>query len=164
MAYISAMKDLRPDVIFGPAYKGIPLAVAIALLLGGNMGYAYNRKEEKNHGDGGLIVGASLKERKVAIVDDVMTTGTSSSEAFKIIRANEGIPTSCIIAFDRQERGDGEVSAVQEFEENFKIPVYPAATLADLIEVLQETTINEGDAVAGEILENILTYQQEYGV
>lgn len=158
-----------PDVIFGPAYKGIPLAVITAhqlsLLSNIKIGYAFNRKKEKTHGDGGTIVGASLAGKRVLIVDDVMTTGTSSGEAVEIIRANGGTPIGCVIAFDRQERGkESELSAVQEFQKNYEIPVYATATLADLISFLRKLPPESGDDNTGEILEKILTYQKEYGV
>jgi len=163
-------KHGRPDVIYGPAYKGIPLsvvtAVAVAQLGGRNVGYAFNRKEEKTHGDGGIIVGASLAGKRVALVDDVMTTGTSSGEAVEIIRANGGVPIDCVIAFDRQERGkESELSAVQEFEKNYGIPVYAAATLANLISYLQKLPEDWGDGGGTEeMLNKILAYQEEYGV
>ena len=103
------------------------------------MGFAFNRKEEKEHGEKGIIVGCSLEKQTVCMVDDVITTGTSSGEAVKIILANGGIPISCVIAFDRQERGtDTELSAVQEFQRNYKIPVHSVATLADLIAALEK--------------------------
>lgn len=157
-----------PEVVFGPAYKGIPLAVITAhqfsMLASINIGYAFNRKEEKTHGDGGTIVGASLAGKSVLIVDDVMTTGTSSGEAVEIIRANGGTPIGCVIAFDRQERGkESGLSAVQEFQKNYEIPVYATATLADLISFLRKLPPESGDDNTGEILEKILTYQKEYG-
>lgn len=157
------------DVIYGPAYKGIPLSVATAVSVAQcsnrNVGYAFNRKEEKTHGDGGIIVGASLSGKRVAIVDDVMTTGTSSGEAVEIVRAQGGVPAFCVIAFDRQERGkDSELSAVQEFQKNYGIPVYAVATLADLISFLQNVPAESGDDSVGEILEKILAYKKEYGV
>lgn len=167
--FIGKEPIIKPGVIFGPAYKGIPLSVVTAVefarLTGRNIGYAFNRKEEKTHGDGGIIVGASLKNEGVVIVDDVMTTGTSSREAVQIIRAKGGYPTVCVISFDRQECGaEGQLSAVQEFEQNFRIPVYAVATLADLISFLQKVPAESGDDNTGEILEKILMYQKEYGV
>lgn len=158
-----------PWFIFGPAYKGIPLAVMTAVELAratdAVVGYAFNRKEEKTHGDGGTIVGASMTHKNVLVVDDVMTTGTSSGEAVEIIRAQGGHVVACVIAFDRQERGkESELSAVQEFEQNYGISVYAAATLADLISFLQKVPAESGDDNTGEILEKILAYQKEYGV
>ena len=165
-AYASAALEFSPDVIFGPAYKGIPLAVAVAQAIGGNVEYAYNRKEAKDHGEGGIIVGASsLTGKRVLIVDDVMTTGTSSGEAVEIIRAHGGIPIAAVIAFDRQERSkDGTLSAVQEFEEKYQIPVRASASLAGLIAFLRSKPAESGDDEIGEILEKIISYQNQYGV
>lgn len=158
-------RNFHPDVLLGPAYKGIPLVAAVAVTLGSSVGYAFNRKEEKTHGDGGTIVGASLTGKKVLVIDDVMTTGTSSGEAVEIIRANGGTPIGCVIAFDRQERGkESDLSAVQEFQKNYEIPVYAAATLADLISYLRELSVQYVADANGEILEKILAYQKEYGV
>lgn len=168
-AYVSASAFFTDaEVVFGPAYKGIPLATAMAMAMSikykTKVGYAFNRKEEKKHGDGGIIVGCPLAGKSVLIVDDVMTTGTSSGEAVEIIRANGGTPIGCVIAFDRQERGKGgRLSAVQEFERNYGIPVHAAATLADLVDVLN----NDGGYVSrGTVatLEKILAYKKQYGV
>lgn len=169
-AYALAGVPERTDVIFGPAYKGISIATAVAMALWKihkmNVGFAFNRKEVKNHGEGGIIVGHSLAGKNVCIVDDVMTTGTSSEEAVDIIRANGGNPIACIIAFDRQERGStGQPSAVQKFERNYKIPVRATATLTNLIEIL---SINVRSAVptisnCRETLKKINSYRDKYG-
>ncbi|OGZ62456.1 MAG: orotate phosphoribosyltransferase [Candidatus Staskawiczbacteria bacterium RIFCSPHIGHO2_02_FULL_34_10] len=153
-------KHFLPDVVFGPSYKGSAIAVAVAMTMGGEVGYAYNRKEAKDHGEGGIIIGDSLYyEKKVCLVDDVMTTGDSLIEALGIVRKGGGIPIGCVIAFDRQERGkDSNLSAVQEFEAKYKIPVFAAATLDDLIEVLEK------DEKMSSILIKILDYKQQYGV
>ncbi len=172
-AYVAALvtdnHTAMPDVIFGPSYKGIPLATAISVMFAVkndiDVGYAFNRKEAKNHGEGGIIVGASLKGKRVLIADDVMTTGTSSEEAVEVIRANGGLPVGCVIAFDRQERVvDSELSAVQEFGSKNNIPVVAAATLADLISVLKKIPAESGDDNLGEILNSILEYQNKYGI
>lgn len=161
-----------PDVIFGPAYKGIPLVAAVSVTLGNSVGYAFNRKETKDHGEGGIIVGSSLQGKRVVVIDDVMTTGTSSGEAVEIIRANGGIPIGCVIAFDRQERGkESDLSAVQEFEQNYGIPVRAAATLSDLIGVLKRycdsydsSDISNNEEPPFEALRKILAYREQYGV
>lgn len=163
-AYANALETPfgnQVEVVFGPAYKGIPLSVAVAMKIADSserdVAYAFNRKEEKTHGDKGIIVGAPLYGRNVLIVDDVMTTGTSSGEAVETIRESGGIPIGCVISFDRQERGnDSRLSAVQEFEENYGIPVRAVATFADLIHVMQ--TYNY------QLLSKVLAYREKYGV
>ena len=124
------------DVLFGPAYKGIPLAAATAMALasqGRTTAYAYNRKEAKDHGEGGTLVGAPLAGR-VLIIDDVITAGTSVRESMELISAAGATPAAVLIALDRQERGQGELSAVQEVERNYGIPVISVASLTDLID------------------------------
>jgi orotate phosphoribosyltransferase len=129
--------DTPFDMLFGPAYKGIPLVTTAAMALadhhGRSLPYAFNRKEAKSHGEGGRIVGAPLAGR-VLIVDDVITAGTAIRESVEIIRAEGATPAGVLIALDRQERGQGELSAVQEVREEFGIPVISIVTLADLIE------------------------------
>jgi orotate phosphoribosyltransferase len=123
------------DQLYGPAYKGITLAAATAIALaemGHNLPYSYNRKEAKEHGEGGLIVGAPLKGR-VLIVDDVITDGGAKRESIELIRAHGATPAGILIAFDRQERGRGERSAVQELQQDFGVPVMAIATLDDLL-------------------------------
>ncbi len=162
--------DVLPEVIFGPAYKGIQIATMVAyqLSLGSEDGYdpgvAFNRKEAKDHGEGGILVGCSLAGKRVLIVDDVITDGASKREAVELIWAEGGIPIGCVIAFDRQERGikEGDTcSAAQRFQEDFGLPVYAAATLDDLILVLEEGADIPG---AGETLPKILAYKDQYGV
>jgi len=148
------------DMLFGPAYKGITLAAAIAIALarqGRNVPYAYNRKEAKDHGEGGTIVGASLSGN-VLIVDDVISAGTSVRESVDIIRSHGAVPCGVAIAIDRQERGLGEFSAVQEVQRDNGVPVISIATLADLIRFLED---------APELLafkQAVQKYRDEYGV
>ncbi len=148
------------DVLFGPAYKGIPLVAAIAIALaqrGQNFPFAFNRKEAKDHGEGGNIVGAPLQGR-VLIVDDVISAGTSVRESVELIRAAGATPAGVLIALDRQERGQGELSAVQEVQRDYGIPVIAVAGLKDLMTFLGERPdfAAHRDAVA--------RYRVQYGV
>lgn len=152
--------DLRYDVLFGPAYKGIPLVTAAAIALADRHGldvpWAFNRKEAKDHGEGGNIVGAPLRGR-VLIVDDVITAGTAIREAVDVITANGAQPVAVVLALDRQERGQGELSAVQEMERRLGLPVTSILKLADLIAYL-EASGNETQLAA------VRRYRGEYGV
>ncbi len=151
---------LRFDMLFGPAYKGITLAASIAIALarqGRNLPYAYNRKEAKDHGEGGSIVGAPLKGR-VLIVDDVISAGTSVRESVELIRAAGAEPCGVAVAIDRQERGTGALSAVQEVERDNGIPVIRIATLVDLIAYLGDAPQLATHKAAVE------RYRQQYGV
>lgn len=149
------------DVLYGPAYKGIPLAAATSVLLavehGRDTPYAFNRKEAKDHGEGGLIVGSPLDGR-ILIIDDVITAGTSVRESVEIIRAAGATPAGVVIALDRQERGQGERSAVQEVEDEFGLPVRALLTMADLILYLEE----KGTDAA--LLESMRAYRTRYGI
>ena len=148
------------DMLFGPAYKGITLAASIAIALarqGHNLPYAYNRKEAKDHGEGGTIVGAPLKGR-VLIVDDVISAGTSVRESVQMIKSAGATPAGVAIAIDRQERGLGELSAVQEVERDNAMPVIKIASLADLITYLNDAPELASYKVAVE------AYRAEYGV
>lgn len=133
-------RKLDYDVLFGPAYKGIPLVAAIAVALSTQHGidkpWAFNRKEAKDHGEGGSIVGARLSG-KVLIVDDVITAGTAIREAVDIIHEAGGQPSDVMIALDRQEKGQGELSAIQEVRRDFGVGVHSIITLADLIGYLE---------------------------
>jgi len=123
------------DQLFGPAYKGITLAAATAIALaakGHNLPYSFNRKEAKDHGEGGTIVGAPLRGR-VVIVDDVISAGTSVRESVELIRRDGAQPAGVLIALDRMERGQGETSAVQDIRDTFGIPVVSIATLDDVM-------------------------------
>ena len=126
---------VRCDQLFGPAYKGITLAAATAIALaekGHNLPFSYNRKEAKDHGEGGTIVGAKLAGR-VLIVDDVITDGGAKREAIDLIRTEGATPAGVLIAFDRMEKGRGELSAVQELARDYGLPVIAIATLDDLM-------------------------------
>ncbi|EKE17219.1 MAG: hypothetical protein ACD_10C00562G0003 [uncultured bacterium] len=148
------------DMLFGPAYKGIPLVATISVALaqrGRNFSFAYNRKEAKDHGEGGSIVGAPLAGR-VLIVDDVISAGTSVRESVELIRAAGATPAGVLIALDRQERGLGEFSAVQEVQRDYSIPVIAVAGLADLMAYLEHHPefATHREAVA--------SYRSQYGV
>lgn len=149
------------DVLYGPAYKGIPLAAATSVMLATGHGqdapYAFNRKEAKDHGEGGLIVGTPLAGR-VLIIDDVITAGTSVRESVEIIRATGAIPAAVVIALDRQERGQDSRSAVDEVRDTFGIPVHSILTLTDLIDYLDERTDQDGVADA------MRDYRARYGI
>lgn len=148
------------DMLFGPAYKGIPLATAAAIALasrhGRNVPVAFNRKEAKAHGEGGSLIGAPLAGR-VLIVDDVITAGTAVRESIDLIRAAGAAPAGVVLALDRQERGQGALSAVQEVQSSFSIPVITIARLDDLIAHLE-------GAGAGHELAALRNHRQRHGV
>jgi len=152
---------LEFDVIFGPAYKGIPLAAAAAVSLarrhGVDVPWCFNRKEAKDHGEGGNLVGAPLAGR-VLVIDDVITAGTAILESVAIIRAAGATPAAVAIALDRQERGQGERSAVQEVEGNLGMPVLSILTLADLVEHLEHQP-DQADSLAA-----VRAYRARYGI
>ena len=156
-----AASDVEFDMLFGPAYKGIPLAALTAAALAEHHGidvpYSYNRKEAKAHGEGGSIVGSDLKGR-VLIVDDVITAGTAVREACRIITASGADIAGLVISLDREERGQGSMSAVQELKSSLGIPVVSIVKLADLIETIEETS------EYADYLEPVLEYRRKYGV
>ncbi len=152
--------DVQFDMLFGPAYKGIPLVAAISVILaqrGRNLPYAFNRKEAKDHGEGGTIVGAPLKGR-VLIVDDVISAGTSVRESVELIRAHGAVPAGVLIALDRMEKGAGALSAVQEVSASYGIPVVAVANLADLLDFLKD------NADLAEYRPAVAAYRAQYGV
>ena len=154
------------DMIFGPAYKGIPLATALVIALstrhGRNVPYAFNRKEAKDHGEGGTVVGTPLRGR-VLVVDDVITAGTAIRESLEIIRNAGAQPAAVALALDRQERGQGNTSAVQEIESQHGLTCVSVVTLADLIETLAHPP--DGQArISAEQLTSLRDYRQRYGV
>jgi len=159
-ARAAALSGLEFDMLFGPAYKGIPLVTVTAAALAEhedmNLPFAFNRKEAKDHGEGGTIVGAPLSGR-VLIVDDVITAGTAIRESVEIIRAQGASPAGVLIALDREERGQGERSAVQEVQEALGLPVVSVLRLRDLMAHLEAT----GERA---VLEAVRAYRDRYGV
>jgi len=161
--YAQALKDsgIKFDVLFGPAYKGIPLASSCAISLSTkhnmNVPYSFNRKEAKTHGEGGNIVGAPL-EGKVLIIDDVITAGTAIREAMDIIFNAGAQAAGVLIALDRQEKGKAELSAIQEVEQQYNIPVVNIIKLADLIEYIKDKTEFK------EYLPKVEAYREQYGI
>ncbi|MEK7811720.1 MAG: orotate phosphoribosyltransferase [Pseudomonadota bacterium] len=148
------------DLLFGPAYKGIPLVAGTSIALaeqGRNVPYCFNRKEAKDHGEGGTTVGAKL-QGQVLIIDDVISAGTSVRESIELIRAAGATPCGVVISLDRMERGQGELSAVQEVKRDFGLPVISIAALDDLLGYLQ------GQADLVQNLRAVQIYRDRYGV
>jgi orotate phosphoribosyltransferase len=148
------------DMIFGPAYKGIPLVSTVSIALSNkskNVSYSFNRKEAKNHGEGGEIVGSPIKGN-VLVIDDVISAGTSINESYKLIHNNGAKIAGVIVAIDRQEKGEDTLSATQEIAKKYSIPIISIINLEDIIKYLETTNglINE--------LELIKKYQDSYGV
>ncbi len=164
--YAAAAREAREsgvafDMLFGPAYKGIPLVALTAAALAEHhdidLPFCFNRKEAKDHGEGGLIVGAPMNGR-VLIVDDVITAGTAIRESVEVIRRAGGEPGGVLIALDRREKGTGDISAVQEVERNYGVQVTSIIDLDDLVEHL------EGSSEFGQFLPLVTDYRQRYGV
>ena len=149
------------DVIFGPAYKGIPLAAVTAVALADSfdrdLPYCFNRKEAKDHGEGGTLVGAPL-EGRVLIIDDVITAGTAVREVMQIIQQAGATPAAVMIALDRQERGQGELSAIQEVERDFGIPVISIVSLNQVMDFIKD------DAELQQHLPAVQAYRAEFGI
>ena len=160
--YAQALLDSGADfdMLFGPAYKGIPLvstlAVAMADIHDRDLPFAYNRKEAKNHGEGGTLVGAPIAGR-VAIVDDVITAGTAIREVLDIISDGTAKPAAIIVGLDRQERGQGELSAIQELQRDTGVPVVSIIKLSDIISYLEQQDDKE-------LLASITLYREQYGI
>ena len=156
------------DALFGPAYKGITLASATAMALaqkGHNVPYAYNRKEAKDHGEGGVLVGAPLEGKRVVIVDDVISAGTSVRESVEMLRSSGATPVAVLIALDRMEKSGnateiGDFSAVQAVEKDFGIPVFAIATLHDLMAYLDAQSAPE----LVQYQAAVKAYRERYGV
>lgn len=149
---------LNFDMLYGPAYKGIPLATAISIawyhLYNENLPVAFNRKEKKSHGEGGVLIGAPVKG-KVLIVDDVVSAGTSVRESITIINQQQAEVVGIAVALDRQEKGAGELSAMQELKQSFDLATICIANLESLFEYLQGDTVN---------LQKVDEYRKQYGV
>jgi orotate phosphoribosyltransferase len=165
--YAAALVESRIefDMLFGPAYKGIPLVTATAIALAKmnrNVPYAFNRKEAKDHGEGGNIVGTALAGR-VVMIDDVITAGTAIRESIDLIRNAGAQPVAVALALDRQERGQGTLSATQELEKQFGVASVSVITLADLIESLSAATGGPA-GISAEQLTSLRAYRERYGV
>lgn len=162
--YAAAIDEAKVefDVLFGPAYKGIPLAAAAAIALSNDYGrdtpYVFNRKEAKSHGEGGSLVGAAL-EGRIMIIDDVITAGTAIREVMDIINnADNATPAAVMIALNRMEKGKGELSAIQEVERDYKMQVISIVSLEDVVEYLQDVGGYEASVAA------IQAYRAQYGI
>ncbi|HVL01509.1 MAG TPA: orotate phosphoribosyltransferase [Dongiaceae bacterium] len=157
--------DVPFDVLFGPAYKGIPIAATTAVALaehhGRDLPWCFNRKEAKDHGEGGNLVGAPLQGR-VLIIDDVITAGTAIREVMDIIGKTPAKPAGVVVALDRQEKGKGDLSAIQEVEKEFGIPVLSIVNLKQLITFLEEKSAQQPEWNTH--LANIRAYRSQYGI
>ncbi len=160
--YVQALieSDLDVDILYGPAYKGIPLVSAVSIAYARtkqDIPFVFNRKEIKDHGEGGQLVGAPLIG-KALIIDDVITAGTSVRESVEIIQRAGAEVAGVLIALDRQEKGHNEKSAIQEVEAQYNIPVIPIVSLTDIVKFLELSPNSDQQ------LEQIRRYQQKYGV
>ena len=165
--YAQCIKEnnVQADTLFGPAYKGIPLAAACSIALSNKYGidvnYAFDRKEAKDHGEGGVIVGKKFQDReKIAIIEDVITAGTAIRAVLPLLKSQADVDiTALIISVDRMEKGKGELSAVQEVKNDFGIDVYSIVTIEDII-----YAIKNGVIPGMEYLDKMLEYRKNYGV
>lgn len=173
MFYASAIVDNvkgNYSAIFGPSYKGIPLAVAAVASLFSefniNTDYTFNRKETKDHGDGGLLVGKQLTEKdRIILVDDVITAGTAIRESIEILK-NNGNPdlAAVIISVDRMEKGTGEKSAIQEITETTGLSFYPIVTILDIIDFLKYASARDEHSIGTDMIDKMEAYRETYGV
>ena len=160
--YAAALEasNVKVDILFGPAYKGIPLVTATGYALSNEYGHdypiCYNRKEAKSHGEGGMLVGAELKG-KVAVIDDVITAGTAVREVIEIIHSANAELGAVLIGLDRREKGQGELSAIQEIEQEYQVPVISIITLNHIIQYVEE----KGDST---YIEAMHAYRDQYGI
>jgi len=171
--YAEAIDDNVKDdfnVIFGPAYKGIPLAITAATSLNNifnkSYDYSFNRKEAKDHGDAGVLVGKKLvAEDKVILVDDVITAGTAVRETIEILKA-QGNPSlvATIISVDRMERGTGSTSAIQELRETTGMTFYPIVTIVEIMEFLKDYSVEGKQYLTEDMMQKMIDYRKEYGV
>ena len=165
MLNVLLKNGIDSDVLYGPAYKGIPLAVSVAIAVynetGRSMNYCFNRKEAKDHGEGGVMVGYKMKDGdNVTIIEDVITAGTAIRETLPLLKATADVNVNAvIISVDRMEKGKGEKSAVQEVYDEFGIRVYPIVTVVDIIEAIEDGTID-----GKEHLEAMKKYRETYGI
>jgi len=165
--YAQALADssIAFDLLFGPAYKGIPIATTTAVALADHhdmdMPYCFNRKEAKTHGEGGSLVGSPL-QGKIMLVDDVITAGTAIRESMEIIKDHGAELSGVLIALDRQEKGQGELSAIQEVERDFGTQVIAIVTLADVVTYLEEKIAAQPELATS--LASINTYRENYGI
>lgn len=165
--YAECIKEnnVEAETLFGPAYKGIPLAVACSIALynkyNTEVNYCFDRKEAKDHGEGGVIVGKKLTDgEKVVIIEDVITAGTAIRQVLPILKANADVNiTGMIISVDRMEKGKGELSAVQEVKNEFGISIYPIVTINDIINAIKDGIID-----GKEYLDKMIEYRASYGV
>lgn len=165
--YAECIKEngIEADTLFGPAYKGIPLAVSCSVALfnkyGLDVNYCFDRKEAKDHGEGGVIVGKQLADgEKVVIIEDVITAGTAIRQVIPVLKnAAEVDITAMVISVDRMEKGKGELSAVQEVKEEFGIDVYSIVTINDIIQAIKDGVIG-----GKEYLDKMIAYRETYGV
>ena len=165
--YAQCIKEngIEVETLFGPAYKGIPLSVACAIALSNNYGinvnYCFDRKEAKDHGEGGVIVGKKLVDgEKVCIIEAVITAGTAIRQVLPVIKAAADVEiTGMVISVDRMEKGQNELSAVQEVYNEFGIKVFPIVTIMDIIEAIKDGTV-----AGAEYLDKMIAYREKYGI
>lgn len=157
------------DVLYGPAYKGIPLSVAAAIALyrkfGKNVNFCFNRKEAKDHGEGGMLIGYKPKDKeKILIIEDVITAGTSVRESIPLLKASADVTVSAlIVSVDRMERGTGEKTALREIEESFGIKTYAIVTILEIVEYLYNRPVDGRIVLDGDIKIRIEDYMKQYG-